>query len=260
MSSLRCRSHAVPAIVAVLLCCTWGVDAYAQEDAESSDFEKKSFWFVGTSNYHLRLKESEGEIDTLLNGALALLFPRWDKPTTFKDWSEDWRIWDLWIGYGRDINAKSSWSVYGGGGAGTVSNTERYFPLGIPLKLDVDFARRSILLGSSLSYYPFGKPEKTGRGFKESLKGARPQGELNVTYSHQTRIGDVSAALPLIGSVIHYKDEKKDRLINFSPRLGIEVPVTKDDSINILGGYLFFTRHADEYNGFLLEIFARHRF
>jgi len=231
----------------------------SKQDADKDD-GKHSFWFIGTSNYHLRLQESESKITRELDRTFRPITLGWERPTTFKDWSDDWRIWDLWGGYGRDINEKSSWAVYAGGGAGTVHNSNLYFPLGIPIDLDVDFTRRSLLLGSSISYYPYGRPKKLGRGLKKTLEGSRLMTEMNVGYTHQTIIGDVKASLPLIGEVLRIKDESKYHLFWASPRIGVEMPLTDSDSLNILGGYLLFAEHAREFDGFLLEFFVRHRF
>jgi len=235
-------------------------DGPGEREKDAGEREKKSFWFIGTSNYHLRLEESEKRIDRQLNKPFGLLLPNWHRPATFKDWSEDWQIWDLWAGYGRDLGAKTAWSVYAGGGAGTVYNSDYYYPLGVPMEFDVNFTRRSFLLGSSVSYYPFGKPQKRRRGLKKSLAATRPVAEMNLGYTHQTVIGDVTISLPMIGNAIHVKDKSNDHLFWASPRLGLETPLTDDQSLNMLTGYLFFNDHADEFNGGLLEFFVRRRF
>ena len=196
----------------------------------------------------------------MLNNTLGNLLPRWERPTTFKDWCDDWRVWDLWGGYGRDINAYSSWTIYTGGGIGTIPNGKRYFPLGIPLRIDADFTRKSFLLGSSISYYPWGRPVKSEPGLVASLKAARPMAEFNVGYTYQISIGDVKASLPLAGNLLHIKDEKRYHLFWISPRIGMEVPLTAKDSLNVLAGYTVMHQHGPEYNGALLEFFVRHRF
>ncbi len=231
------------------------------EEQDNPDSENQdSFWFMGTSNYHLRLEESEKRIDGMLNNTLGKVLPRWERPTTFKDWCEDWRVWDLWGGYGRDINAYSSWTVYTGGGIGTIPNGKRYFPLGIPLRLDADFTRKSLLVGSSISYYPWGRPVKKEPGFVASLKAARPVAEINLGYTYQISIGDVKASLPLAGNILHIKDEKRYHLFWLSPRIGVEAPITDKDSLNVLVGYTIMHQHGPEYNGAMLEFFVRHRF
>lgn len=222
----------------------------------SAAYERQSFWFVGASNYHLRLEESERKIDRMIDDPFGLVLPGWDRPTTFKDWSDDFRIWDLWAGYGRDISPKWSWSVYGGGGAGTIHNRRRF----LPLRLDIDFTRRSIMAGSSVTYYPFGKPRYRGRSYRETFLASRPMLEMNVGATHQTVIGDVRASLPVLGRILRIEDKEKFTLYWASPRAGIEIPLGERTSLNVLGGYLFFHDHAAEFNGALLEIFIRRRF
>lgn len=222
----------------------------------SAGYERQSFWFVGASNYHLRLEESERKIDRMIDDPFGLVLPGWDRPTTFKDWSDDFRIWDLWAGYGRDISPKWSWSIYGGGGAGTIHNKRRF----LPLRLDIDFTRRSIMAGSSVTYYPFGKPRYRGRSYRETFLASRPMLEMNVGATHQTVIGDVRASLPVLGRILRIEDKEKFTLYWASPRAGIEIPLGERRSLNVLGGYLFFHDHAAEFNGALLEIFIRRRF
>lgn len=222
----------------------------------SAAYERQSFWFIGTSNYHLRLEESERKIDRMIDDPFGLVVPGWDRPTTFKDWSDDFRIWDLWAGYGRDISPKWSWSVYGGGGAGTIHNRRRF----LPLRLDIDFTRRSIMAGSSVTYYPFGKPRYRGRSYRETFLASRPMLEMNVGATHQTVIGDVRASLPVLGRILRIEDKEKFTLYWASPRAGVEIPLGERTSLNVLGGYLFFHDHAAEFNGAMLEVFIRRRF
>ncbi len=253
----------ISVVCAGLILC---LGVFAEEPQEAADgksktepFEKKSFWFVGTSNYHLRLNESEQMVDKQLNDTFGRVLPRWKEPRTFREWCDEWRVWDIWGGYGRDINAKASWAVYGGGGAGTVRNTKVYYPLGVRMKLDADFFRSSIMCGTSVSYYPFDRPRKIGNRFKDTLAGTRPVVEMNIGYTYQTAVGDVRLKLPLLDH-INIKDETRYHLFWTSPRAGIEIPLTEADSLNMMAGYLFFFDHAREFNGLLLEFFVRHRF
>ena len=45
-----------------------------------------------------------------------------------------------------------------------------------------------------------------------------------------------------------------------SPRLGVEVPLGKNDSVALEGGYLFFTSHASDLNSWALYFMHRHKF
>lgn len=231
----------------------------AEERAEAP-YEREWFWFICTTNYHLDLKESESQIERQINRGLGLLFPRWDNPTTFKDWGDDFYLWDLSGGFGRDISPKFSWAVYAGGGMGTVPNEKEYMPLGLPLKLNVDFTRRSVFTGAGFTWYPIGKPEKTGRGFWRSLRDTKPQFEMNLGYNYQVSIADVRVRLPFIGRVARIKQDMRYHLYWASPRVGVEIPITKRDTLNILYGELFFLDHGDEFDGYILEFFVRHRF
>ena len=268
MNRSTCRSGPMYRLLILILLLTLIIASgtYAEPESDSrlqeqqadgaDDFVPGWFWFVGTSNYHLRLRTSEDQIDRMLNRPLGLLLPRWQEPTTFKDWSDDWRIWDLWAGIGRDINQHTSWSIYAGGGAGTIRNRSVY----LPLTVDADFTRRSILAGSSITYYPFGKPSKLERGLRASLYGTRPMAEFNLGYTHQTVIGDVGLSMPLAGRIVRVYDKEQHHLFWVSPRLGIEIPISEKNSLNILGGYLFFHEQSDEFNGILLQAFIRRRF
>ena len=228
--------------------------------AKDTAFSSRPFFFFGTSNYHLRLNESEDKTDRMLNKPFGTLLRNWEDPDTFKDWSDDFRLWDLWIGYGRQFHPKAAWTIYGGGGAGTIPNTKRYYPLFIPMDLDANFTRRSILLGASLRYYPFGAPEYKDRGFAAAMRATRPVLEMNIGYTRQTSIGDVSISLPVGPRLIRIRDEEWLNLFWLSPRAGLEMPLSQNNTLNILGGGLFFHDHTEEFNGFLFECFIKHNF
>ena len=266
---MRTTSAIVMAAAAAMLAAAGYAAEQAPEEAapnaekalkEPSTPVKDQFWFIGTSNYHLLLRESEAQIDRQLDTPFGLLLPTWKRPTTFKDWSDDFILWDLWGGYGRDLSPQFSWAIYGGGGAGTVPNRHHYYPLGLPLEMEMDFTRLSLMAGTSISWYPFGRPEKRDGGFFKNLSAARPMFEANIGYSHQVSQAEVTFRLPLLGKVARIKDEKVYDMAWTSPRAGVEIPLTEDTSFNMLGGYLFFSDHSSEYNGTLLEFFIRHRF
>jgi hypothetical protein len=229
-------------------------------DAEAPTERKRRFWFIGTSNYHLRLEESEDQIDRELNALFGAVLPKWDNPTTFKDWSDEFRIWDLWGGYGQDINESLSWTIYGGGGLGTIRNSKTYYPLLVPTDIDADFTRKSIFVGTSLRWWPVGRPEKRAKGLAASLKAARPVAEINLGYTRQWSIADVKVKLPLLGEALRIEQEDRYHLLWASPRAGLEIPINRDDSINVLGGYQFFHEHGAEFDGVILEAFFSRRF
>lgn len=116
------------------------------------------------------------------------------------------------------------------------------------------------MAGSSVTYYPFGKPRYRGRSYRETFLASRPMIEMNVGAAHQTVIGDVRASLPLLGRILRIEDKEKFTLYWASPRAGVEIPLGERTSLNVLGGYLFFHDHAAEFNGAMLEVFIRRRF
>jgi hypothetical protein len=228
-------------------------------------FEKQWFIFGGLMNYQTRLEESEAQIDAEINGLFGKVIPRWKEPTTFKDWSDDLKLWDAWIGVGRDISPKWNWFVDAGGGAGTIENSERYYPLLIPLTINVDFERTELFAEAGLDWYPWGKPEKstnvqTGSGFARSLKATRPYLSLAAGYNHQTAIADVRIDAPIIGQIVRIKDEQSYDMLYLNPRVSIETPITKKTSINFTFGYIFFDEHAEEFNSFASGVFLKYRF
>ena len=228
--------------------------------AEEEDGGRQWFWFAGTSNYRVKLEASEKKIDRMLNRPGRLLFRGWDDPATFKDWSDDGLIWDLWAGVGFEINKHVSWALYGGGGMGTVKNRDHYRLLGVPVGLRADFTRRSFFLGTSWSFYPWGRPERQGPGLMGSLRGARPVFEANVGFNYQYSLGDVSFSLPLLGRVLHVEDQEEFYLFFVGPRGGVEFPVNDRTTFNIIAGAVWFHDAGDDFNNVLLEFFVRRRF
>lgn len=228
--------------------------------AADPDEALRRFWFLGTSNYHVKLEASEAKIDRMLNRPGRLLFRNWDEPDTFKDWSDEGRIWDIWGGVGVELSKHVSWAVYWGGGFGTVKNRDHYRVLGIPVGVRAEFTRRSFFLGNSFSFYPWGRPERKGPGLKGSLLGARPATELNFGANYQYSLGDVSFTLPRLGRLLHVEDQEEFYLLFFSPRLGLEFPIDERTTFNLIGGYTFFHDASDDFNSMLIEFFVRRRF
>ncbi len=238
------------------------MDAGGEVTLTASEPEEamRRFWFVGTSNYRVRLQASENKIDRMLNRPGRLLFRHWEDPDTFKDWSDEGRIWDIWGGAGFEINQYVSWAVYWGGGMGTVKNRDRYRLLGLPVGVRADFTRRSFFLGNSFSFYPWERPKRKEAGFWGAIRGARPAFELNFGGNYQYSLGDVSFSLPLLGRVLHIKDQETFYLLFFSPRAGLEFPINNRTTLNLIGGAVFFNNAGDDFNNILMECFVRRKF
>jgi len=227
--------------------------------------ERRWFWGVGVSNFHPRLDESEGLIDQQINGPFGALLPRWERPETFKDWSHDWKIWDSWLIFGRDLGKKTSWFVSFGGTAASIANGRTYFPLGLPLKVDVDFSRTEVFLDGGMTYYPWAKPSRADSQrepnvLKRAISGGRPFFELGLGYAYMHAAGDVQVRLPLAGQVYHRKETDDYHLLQASPRAGIEFPLTHKDSLSVMASYFFFVPHETEFNSGSCLFTFKHRF
>lgn len=236
-------------------------------ERQESGYQKQWFIYAGATNYHTRLEPSEKQIDEEINGLFGTILPRWREPETFKDWSDDWKLWDIWIGVGRDISPKWTWAFSVGAGEGTVKNSRTYYPLLIPSKVKVDFTRLEAYLEGTLSWYPWGKPtfanQTTEEGqskFGQMLRGTRPFLDFAGGYDYQVSEADVRIKMPLVGTV--FREHQKDdyHLLYFNPRVGIETPISEKNSIGTMAGYVFFHEHGDEFNSALVNVFFRHRF
>lgn len=260
-------------IAALLGRCAWAEDRLqnpnewtpTDPDLSTRQYEKHWFFYTGATNYHARLEPSEKQIDEQINGLFGSLLPRWREPETFKDWSDDWKLWDVWIGFGRDINAKWTWGTSVGGGEGTVKNSHTYYPFLIPTDIDVNFTRMEAYIEGALSWYLWGKPEIADRqdgkkGLHRALKATRPFFDLAVGYDYQVSEANVAVKMPLIGTV--FREHQKDdyHLLYFNPRIGIETPIDNKNSVGMTAGYVFFHEHGDEFNSSLVNVFFRHRF
>ena len=72
-----------------------GPDKKAPADAR---YEKHWMFSMGGSNYYPRLKESEAQINSQINGTLGRVIPGWRRPQTFKAWRDNMLLWDLCFG------------------------------------------------------------------------------------------------------------------------------------------------------------------
>jgi len=239
------------------------VEAAAYDGDAEENKAGKWFMYWGAANLHADLKESEAKIDRELNQTLGRLISGWKKPVTLKDWSESFLLWDGHIGIGRELSPKWSWFLGTGGTAGTVRNAERY-ALPIPLRVEADFSRRLMFLVTGLDFYPWGKPrlecKPGGNKLIESLRATRPFAEIATSYTRLKTVADVDVRLFGALSLLKRYEETDYDLFHISPRVGLEAPLSKSNSILVQAGYLFFNQHPDEFNNFSLYVFHKHRF
>jgi hypothetical protein len=240
-----------------------GMPAQAASPTEGSEYEKHWYLSVGTSNHHPKLKESEAQIDEEVNGLFGLL-PRWKNPTTFEDWADDFKLWDVAVGIGRDITPRTSWGVWMGGAGATIKTKARY---GI-LDTDIRFSRASAFLTVQGYVYPWGKPELQddsaiglGQHMAASLKGTRPYGTLAAGYLFVRAKGDVRLDLPVVGRVFRQKQVENHHMRIISPKIGVEIPVSRDNTLTLEAAYnMVGPHHENEYDGASYFVGVKHRF
>lgn len=226
-------------------------------------YERHWYLAVGASNYHPKLEESEAKIDRQMNDLLGWL-PAWEEPTTFKDWADDFKLWDLTLAVGRDITLRTSWMVWAGGAAATVKNDKQY---GL-ISTDIRFSRATAFLTLEGYWYPAGKVDYTthepaqGLGrFKTAFGNAKPFLALGTGYTYVHCKADGTFKLPIMGTFMKQAEKYDHHMYQVSPRLGIEIPVSASNSVTAEGTYYFFgPAHASEYNGPSFCIALKHRF
>ena len=267
------RKRGILLFLFTVACWTVG-GAYAEEaglgqaEAGKDDFEPRWQVFFAAANLHPRLAESEGKISRLMDGRLGLLFATWERPETFKDWGENMKLWDFQLGVGRDLSPKVTAYMAVGATKGRQPNNQWYWSpvLGRPVGLDIDFERSLFFITTGLDYYFVGQPdlptseESSDNALMRRLKAARPYGEFAVGYINIKTLAAVSPKLPIRGKLFTYQDKARYDLFYWSPRLGIDVPLTQDDSLSFAVGYLFFTNHPTEFNNVSIYTIFRHRF
>lgn len=237
--------------------------AAAEESAET--FVPQWQIFFAAANVQPKLDESEGKIDRLINNGIGRLFPRWDEPTTFKDWQHDMKLWDFQIGVGRDISPKLTWYVSAGGTYGLQPNNDWYFLYVLPVDVEVDFERSLWFIGTGIDYYFLGRPElapaEEGKGYLSRMfSGTRPYLEAATGYVNIKCSANTNFNLPFKDGFIHYQDKARYDLIYVSPRIGVEMPVSQKDSVALAVGPLFFTSHTEEFNNVSIYTVYRHKF
>jgi len=265
----------VMAINVFVLVPAWGDEqpapdaATVDNSAQPSDADVSSKWqiFFAAANVYPGLEESESKIDKMINGGLGVLFYNWNEPTTFKDWGEEGRLWDFQVGIARRLNEK--WSCYAatGGTLGLIENGNNYWTwlAPIPMKVETDFERKLWFLTTGLDYYFMGRPELPERregemGLVRCLRGAKPYAEMATGYINLKSRAMVRLKAPVVGQFLGYEDATRYDLFYLSPRLGVDIPVTKRDSVSFAAGYLFFTNHTKEYDNTSIYAIYRHNF
>lgn len=238
-------------------------------DAGAAEAEPRSdqFWYLilGVANEWPRFKESDREIDRDINRRFGAVLPRWNEPDTFSDWRDEGKLWDLQIGLGRSLSKR--WAAFGvvGGIMGKVRTRNGYFPLGLPIHVNTTFERKIWFLATGADYYPWGKaelPDKSARRnpVARRLFAARPYVEAATGYLNVYAVGQVKIELPLVDSIAKIKHAEYYDLFYVSPRVGVDIPLTENNQVSFMTGYLFYNRHPDEFNGASFFITLKHRF
>ncbi len=238
-------------------------EAVAWEATEASEPYAPGWYFgFGMSNYYPKLRDSEARIDRQLNRPLGWL-PFWQEPTTFADWRDKHFLWDVVIGVGRDLSPKTTLFLWTGGAKGTIKNKERYGPL----RTDIRFTRTSAFLTPELFYYPRGKVEyervvgKSGGDWvRAALSGTKPYLAVASGYTWVRAEADGKFKLPVVGTVIRQTEKEDHHMFMYSPRMGLEVPITEKSSVSAVAIYYFFGSHSREYNGPCISFNYRRRF
>jgi hypothetical protein len=226
---------------------------------------KGPHWYfgMGGTNYHPQLRESEGQIKRELNDLFGWL-PRWEKPTTFADWRDNFMLWDLVAGFGRDLSPKTTLMVWFGGATGSITSREHY---GL-LATKINFKRTSLFLAPELFYFPLGKIDYESvegtRGFQRvraALAGAKPYLSFVAGYTFVRAEADVKFKMPVLGTLLRQQQCDDHRMYTLSPRVGLDIPVGKNTSIAPVLIYLFNgPDHGPEYDGWALSCTIRRRF
>lgn len=241
-------------------------DGAASSNEGTDDGQKKKWQvFFSAANIWPKLDESEGKIDKLINNGLGRLFPRWEEPETFKDWRDDFKLWDLQLGVGREINPHLAWYAIVGGVRGYQPNSGRYLLLGVPVKVNANFERTVFCAGVGLDYYPWGQPTLSESSAGENpiwrrLREAKPYFEAATGYVDVKGRASASIERPLLGKIIRYTDKARYDLFYVSPRVGIDIPLSKRNSISFSAGPLKFTSHQREFDNLSFYTTLRHRF
>ena len=236
----------------------------SDEQAATNSFERRWFIIYGLANLQPELDETEGKINRLINHGLGGITPCWNKPETFADWRDDFKLWDIHLGGGLELTEKLSWYSTVGCVKGTTKTTTNRFPLLLPLETDVKFERLVWFVSSGIDYYPWGKPylkapEDGENGLMRRLRGSKPYFEGALGYVHIETEGDIDLKVLFGPKLYRYRDTAVYDLTYLSPRLGVEIPITQKTNLALQAGYLFFTSHKNEYdNGSYYLLFKRY--
>jgi len=241
-------------------------EAAKETASPSEEWRNRWYFFWGPANVHAELRESQSEINRQLNDIYGRIIPGWDRPRTFLNLSNEWLLYDLHLGVGRDINEKLSVFVDVGGIIGKVNNDDTYHIIGIPLHTRINFGRTVWFIAAGLDYYPWGKPclrkyaQTQMCGLLRALRAARPFLEGAIGHVHVRETADVSFSIPDVIQIAKRREVLYHDVNYISPRVGLEIPVGKDDSVVLAAGYLFFDSHAKDFNNLSLYVLHHHKF
>ncbi len=237
-------------------------ETWSSSHEEAAPYARRWYAAIGASNFHPGLRESEARIDRELNKPLGWL-PFWKEPTTSRDRRNRFLLWGISFGIGRDITPRTSWMFWTGGAWGTIENKERY---GL-VRTDIPLSRGGAALSLEGYFYPWGKvdyaSQTNARGTERAvaaLANAKPYLALASGYSFVRNEATGRFKLPLVGTFFQQTEKYDHHMMQISPRIGVELPLSPRNSFTAEGGYYFFSSHRREYNGPFLTMTFRRRF
>lgn len=231
-------------------------NADEQEDARSSAMAARNwYFFIAAVNVYPALK-SEELINKTLEPVLRTLSPGHDGLYTVSDLRDDHGLWPPHIGLGRNLSDK--WSIFFETGytAGKVrTKNDRRSIFLLPLHTDFEIYRSALFAGVGLDFFPWGMAEQREyNGIRDRLSNIRPFLGTRLTWTHATFRAKAKVGLVPLPNFVNIELGDAWSLPSATLVGGFDLPLSKDTTLTVNGGYNYFWEQASDFEGYAFTI------
>lgn len=230
--------------------CATDPEAVRAEGSESARNDRPWFVFLQLVNPYPHMK-SEEPIHSLYNPAMRLLAPGFNDVRTVGDLRDEHKLWVPQFGAGKVLS--DHWVVYfqGGWTKGKIRTkaTDRSIFL-LPMRTDFLIERGATSTTFGANYYPFGVVElRHYESLRDRLHAVKPMVGTDMTWTYATFRAQIKLGFSPFRDVLNLELSDAWYVPSIGAHAGLEIPMNEKNSIVFGGGYSFFLKQEEDFQG-----------
>ncbi len=236
-------------------------DVAAAEGQEEAPSEYRWCAMLCMANAYPGLK-SEDLIHGLFDPIMHAIAPGIDRINTFGDMRDDYLLWVPNLGVGYNLSPHFSLFLQLGYGAGPVRTEDSANSiLFLPLHLSFEMKRSAFTITPGLDYFPFGMVQQRDyHGLMERLRAIRPMLGVRVPWTHAGYTAHAKIGLWPVEKLLRIDLGDSWDVWSTNVNVGVDVPITRRNQVNINYGHSFFYGHDSDFGGPVFSVTWKYSF